>query len=63
MHHLRRPAPECPKYTNKQIKMAGVIHRLQQIMIAENLSGDELVVCAQVVSENHQRIKSVLRGG
>ena len=63
MHKLHRPAPEYPRYTNRQVKMAGIIQRLQQIMINENLSGDELVSCAEVVRDNHQRIYGMLQEG
>lgn len=39
MYKIRYPLPEMPKYTKKKIKMTGIIHRLQQIMINENFSG------------------------
>lgn len=60
MHKLRYPLPEMPKYTKQQIKMTGIIHRLQQIMINENLSGDELVECAIIVRGSHQQISKII---
>jgi hypothetical protein len=39
-----------------QMKTAEIVHRLQQVMINENLSGDELVDSALIVRDSHQRI-------
>lgn len=58
MHQLTR---EIPTFTLRQMKLAGVIQRLQTIMINENLTPDELVSCAEAVKDNHRRIYSVLQ--
>lgn len=51
------PAP--PVYTTKSIKLMAVVHRLQQIMINENLTPDELVGCAGVVRDNHLKYNDI----
>ncbi|UWM62405.1 hypothetical protein [Enterobacter sp. CP102] len=47
--------PVPPVHTVKNIKLMAVVHRLQQIMINENLTPDELVGCAGVVRDNHRK--------
>lgn len=50
MHNLTR---EVPQHKNENIKLMAVVHRLQQIMINENLTPDELVGCAEIVRSNY----------
>ncbi|WP_231604356.1 hypothetical protein [Leclercia sp. J807] len=51
------PAP--PVHTTKNVKLMAVVHRLQQIMINENLTPDELVVCADVVRNNYRKYNDI----
>lgn len=55
--HKMRTAP--PNHTTKIIKLMAVVHRLQQIMINENLTPDELVGCAGVVRDNHCKYSDI----
>ncbi len=41
--------PVPPVHSTQNIKLMAVVNRLQQIMINENLTPDELVGCAGVV--------------
>lgn len=40
---------EIPQHNTKNIKLMAIVHRLQQIMVNENLTPDELVGCAECV--------------
>lgn len=58
MSHTRMmPAP--PVHTCKSIKLMAVVSRLQQIMINEHLTPDELVGCAEVVRDNHRKYNDI----
>ncbi|MEQ6971230.1 hypothetical protein [Pectobacterium polaris] len=57
MHQLTR---EIPKFTLRHLKLAGVIQRLQTIMVNENLTPDELVSCSEAVRDSHRKIDSAL---
>lgn len=46
MHILLR---EPPRFSSRQLKLNAVILRLQNLMINENLTPDELVACAELV--------------
>ncbi|WP_260562762.1 hypothetical protein [Enterobacter hormaechei] len=58
MSHARMMSAP-PVHTTKSIKLMAVVHRLQQIMINENLTPDELVGCAGVVRDNHQKYNDI----
>lgn len=36
-----------------------IVHRLQQIMVNENLTPDELVGCAEIVRDNYGRFNHI----
>ncbi|ACT14189.1 hypothetical protein [Pectobacterium carotovorum] len=57
MHQLTR---EVPKFTLRHMKLAGVIQRLQNIMVKENITPDELVSCSEAVRDSQRRIDSAL---
>nr|WP_230391356.1 hypothetical protein [Enterobacter ludwigii] len=42
-----------PVHTTTSIKLIAVVHRLQQIMINENLTPAELVGCAEIVRDSY----------
>lgn len=50
---------EVPRHTTDSIKLMAIVHRLQQIMINENLTPEELVGCAGIVSDNYQKYRDV----
>lgn len=52
MHKLHR---EIPRHKVDSVKLMAIVHRLQQIMINENLTPDELVGCADIVRDNHRK--------
>lgn len=56
-HTLMMPAP--PVHSKHNVKLMAVVHRLQQIMINENLTPDELVGCAGVVRDNYRRYSDI----
>lgn len=56
MHKLHR---EIPQYKNKNIKLMAVVHRLQRLMINENLTPEELVGCAEIVRDNYGRLYDI----
>ncbi|EPB7380219.1 MULTISPECIES: meiotically up-regulated 80 protein [Enterobacteriaceae] len=39
--------------------MMAIVHRLQQIMVNENLTPDELVGCAEIVRDNYGRFNYI----
>lgn len=55
----RRTMPKPPVHTTTSIKLMAVVHRLQQIMINENLTPDELVGCAGIVRDNHRKYSDI----
>ncbi|ECE8602204.1 hypothetical protein SKB45_003166 [Salmonella enterica] len=56
MHRLHR---EIPQHKNNNIKLMGIVHRLQQIMVNENLTPAELVGCAEIVRDNYGRLHDI----
>lgn len=57
MHQLR------PDQFPVELRRQGVlkaIDKLQQIMVSMDLSPDQLVVCAEIVRDNHRRVDSIL---
>lgn len=56
MHRLYR---EIPQHKNNNIKLMGIVHRLQQIMVNENLTPAELVGCAEIVRDNYGRFNHI----
>lgn len=60
MHRLHR---EIPQHKNNNIKLMGIVHRLQQIMVNENLTPAELVGCAEIVRDNYGRLNDIIQPG
>lgn len=58
MSHVRLMTPP-PVHTTTSIKLMAVVHRLQQIMINDNLTPDELVGCAGIVRDNHRKYSDI----
>ncbi|EEQ7576585.1 hypothetical protein M4U82_003518 [Escherichia coli] len=50
---MHRIPGEIPHHKTKNIKLMAIVHRLQQIMVNENLTPDELVGCAEIVRDNY----------
>lgn len=50
MHVVRG---EIPQHQTKNIKLLAIVHRLQQIMVNENLTPAELVGCAEIVRDSY----------
>ncbi|MHA0900782.1 hypothetical protein [Enterobacter ludwigii] len=50
---------EAPRHRTDSIKLMAIVHRLQQIMINENLTPDELVGCAGIVRDNHRKYSDI----
>lgn len=60
MHKLPR---ETLQHKSKSIKLMAVVHRLQRLMVNENLTPDELVGCAQIVRDNYERLNDMIQTG
>lgn len=58
---MHKPPRETPRHKNQNIKLMAVVHRLQRLMINENLTPDELVGCAQIVRDNYGRLNDMIR--
>lgn len=56
MHVIRG---EIPQHQTKKIKLMAIVHRLQQIMVNENLIPAELVGCAEIVRDNYGRLYDI----
>lgn len=56
MHKLHR---EIPQHKKNNIKLMGIVHRLQQIMVNEHLTPAELVGCAEIVRDNYGRLYDI----
>lgn len=56
MHAIRG---EIPQHQTKNIKLMAIVHRLQQIMVNENLTPAELVGCAEIVRDNYGRLYAI----
>ncbi|HGC2259807.1 TPA: hypothetical protein ACIYIX_002448 [Escherichia coli] len=52
---MHRIPGEIPHHKTKNIKLMAIVQRLQRIMVNENLTPDELVVCAEIVRDNYGR--------
>ena len=50
---MHRLPGEIPQHKTKSIKLMAIVHRLQQIMVNENLTPAELVGCAEIVRDHH----------
>ena len=60
---MHKPPRETPQHKNKSIKLMAVVHRLQRLMVNENLTPDELVGCAQIVRDNYGRLNDMIQPG
>lgn len=58
MHNPNRPFP-VPKHKSKTLTLLGITHRLQTMMINENISPEELVSCAQAVKLSYDRVQTI----
>lgn len=56
MHKLHR---EIPRHKTDNVKLMAIVNRLQQIMINENLTPDELVGCAGIVRDNYRKYNDI----
>lgn len=56
---MHRIPGEIPQHNTKNIKLMAIVHRLQQIMVNENLTPDELVGCAEIVRDNYGRLNDI----
>lgn len=56
MHHVPL---DIPKHKTHSVKLMAVVNRLQQIMLNENLSPEELVGCAEIVKDNYSKLYSI----
>ncbi|EKQ1727363.1 hypothetical protein P4X70_003577 [Salmonella enterica] len=56
MHVIRG---EIPQHQTRNIKLMAIVHRLQQIMVNENLTPAELVGCAEIVRDNYGRLYDI----
>lgn len=50
---------EIPQHKSDNVKLMGIVHRLQQIMVNENLTPAELVGCAEIVRDNYRRLHDI----
>lgn len=57
---LRLPG-EIPQHEIKNIKLMAIVHRLQTIMVNENLTPAELVGCAEIVRDNYGKLDDISR--
>ncbi|EFH9616362.1 hypothetical protein [Escherichia coli] len=56
---MHRIPGEIPQHNTKNIKLMAIVHRLQQIMVNENLTPEELVGCAEIVRDNYVRFNDI----
>ena len=56
---MHRIPGEIPQHNTKNIKLMAIVHRLQQIMVNENLTPDELVGCVEKVRDNYVRFNDI----
>ncbi|MCZ5437248.1 hypothetical protein O5476_06790 [Escherichia coli] len=56
---MHRLPGEIPQHKTKSIKLMAIVHRLQQIMVNENLTPAELVGCAEIVRDNYGRLYDI----
>ncbi|MCK2181245.1 hypothetical protein MUN35_16210 [Hafnia paralvei] len=57
MHQLR---PDQYPIELRRQNVLKAVDKLQQIMVSMDLSPDQLVVCAEIVRDNHRRVDSIL---
>lgn len=50
-----------PQHKTKNIKLMAIVHRLQKIMVNENLTPAELVGCAEIVRDNYDKLDNISR--
>ena len=60
---MHRIPGEIPQHKTKNIKLMAIVHRLQQIMVNEYLTPDDLVGCAQIVRDNYERLNDMIQLG
>lgn len=48
--------PSIPQHRKKTMQLLGVTHRLQSLMLSENISPDELVACAKAVRLSYESV-------
>ena len=53
---MPQPPRPMPSHKNRTIKLLAISHRLQQIMINEDISPDELVACANSVKSGYDAV-------
>lgn len=53
---MPQPPRPMPSHKNRTIKLLAISHRLQQIMINEDISPDELVACANSVKSGYESV-------
>lgn len=53
---MPQPPRPMPSHKGRTIKLLGISHRLQQIMINEDISPDELVACANSVKSGYESV-------
>ncbi|EDQ4600187.1 Uncharacterised protein [Citrobacter braakii] len=56
---MHRLPGEIPQHKIKSVKLMAIVHRLQQIMVSENLTPAELVGCAEIVRDNYERFNDI----
>ncbi|HEM8561018.1 TPA: hypothetical protein U2Q33_000789 [Citrobacter farmeri] len=60
MHNPNRPFP-VPKHKGKTLILLGITHRLQTMMINENITPEELVSCAQAVKLSYDSVQAATK--
>lgn len=58
---MHRLPSEIPQHEIKSIKLMAIVHRLQTIMVNENLTPTELVGCAEIVRDNYDKLSAISR--
>ncbi|EAA7105155.1 hypothetical protein AH191_08690 [Salmonella enterica subsp. enterica serovar Typhimurium] len=58
---MHRLTGEIPQHKTKSIKLMAIVHRLQTIMVNENLTPAELVGCAEIVRDNYGKLDNISR--
>lgn len=58
---MHRLPGEIPQHKTKNIKLMAIVHRLQTIMVNENLTPAELVGCAEIVRDNYGKLDDISR--
>ncbi|EFB9799836.1 hypothetical protein ACGLYP_001652 [Escherichia coli] len=56
---MHRIPGEIPQHNAKSVKLMAIVQCLQQIMVIENLTPDELVGCAEIVRDNYGRFNYI----